>query len=425
MKYWGPSLLVLILGFALAFHFMKPAPPSTFTMATGAPGGAYQAHGLQYQQILARQGVTLELRETAGAMENLALLEAGEVDVAFLQGGVALGRPHPNLKALAGLFLEPVWLFCRGGEDAAYLSGLAGWRIAVGAEGSGTRALAETLLDENGLTGGAVTRLPIGGHEAVAALREGKVDAVFFVMGADAPIMADIIAIEGVRLFPFTRQHAYATRHRFLQGITLGEGALDLAKNFPPEDVPMVAARASLVAHENLHPALVTLLLQTAAESAAPPGMFSDTHITPPEPSAEIPLSDQARNYFNFGPSILQRYLPFWAAVLIDRTKIMLLPLITLLLPLTKIGPPLYVWRTRFKIYRWYRILHAIDQLHKRGLSPGTIEDDINRVRELEKELTDINVPLSYMTEFYDLHIHISYVLQSLEEAREQRDGKG
>jgi len=424
LRFWGPSLTVLVLGFCLAFYFMEPAPPGSFTLATGDPEGAYHAYGLRYQALLARQGVDLVLRPTDGTMENLDLLHRGEVAVAFVQGGTTNEDGEPELEGLASLFLEPVWVVVHGDAPPDGLGGLRGMRVAVGAAGSGTRRIAETFLRDNGLEG-AVTPVDLGGREAVGALRAGAADAAFFVTAPTSALLRELTAGNGFSLVPFPRQRAYEARYPYLYAVTLGEGSLDLARNIPAADVPLLAARAMLVAREDLHPALVTLLLQVASESGAPRGVFGTAGVSAPPELEGLPAAREARRYFTLGPSILQRYLPFWAATLIDQLKIMLLPLITLLLPLTKIGPPIYVWRTRFKIYRWYRILHAIDQVHKRGLSPRTLDADIARVRALEKELTDIHVPLSYMTEFYDLHIHISYVLRRLQEMADRRDAGG
>jgi len=420
LRFWGPSLTVLLLGFALAFYFMQPAPPKSLVLATGDPEGAYHAYALRYRALMAKEGIDLELRPTAGAMENLALLRTGQVSVAFVQGGTTERSGEPGLESLASLFLEPVWVIVRGTDEADGLAGLRGQRVAIGESGSGTRLIAETFLRDNGLEG-AYTLVDAGGREAVEALRSGSADAAFFVTAPTSPLLRELTNGDGFRLVPFPRQRAYAARYPYLAPVTLGEGTLDLARNIPPTDIPLVAARSMLVAHEDLHPALVTLLLKVAKESGAPRGVFGTAGIAPPPQLDGLSPRREALRFFAMGPSILQRYLPFWAAALIDQLKIMLLPLITLLLPLTKIGPPIYVWRTRFKIYRWYRILHAIDQVHKRGLSPKTIDADIARVRALEKELTEIHVPLSYMTEFYDLHIHISYVLRRLQEMAEKR----
>jgi TRAP-type uncharacterized transport system substrate-binding protein len=70
----APFVLFALLLLALAFLVLKPNPPRRVVMATGAPLGAYHAFGLQYAERLKRHGITVELRNTEGAAENLALI---------------------------------------------------------------------------------------------------------------------------------------------------------------------------------------------------------------------------------------------------------------------------------------------------------------------------------------------------------------
>jgi len=146
-----PAVLVIVAGFWVAYKFVRPAPPSHFVMATGAEDGAYYAFAKRYQQILATYGVTLELRPTAGGLENLRLLadEKSDVDIGFVQGGLAVANDAPDLVTLGSAFYEPVWVFYRGKEKLERMVQLKGMRIAVGAENSGNRRLAIELLIAN------------------------------------------------------------------------------------------------------------------------------------------------------------------------------------------------------------------------------------------------------------------------------------
>ncbi|HEX9836842.1 MAG TPA: TAXI family TRAP transporter solute-binding subunit, partial [Alphaproteobacteria bacterium] len=153
IKIYGPIVAVVAAGFWAAWQFVDPAPPRTLRMATGAADGAYAAFGERYRNILARQGVRLELVATSGSIANVAQLrrEAGGVEVAFVQGGTGDPEAAPGLISLASVFLEPVWLFARADAKPDRLASLRGRRIAVGPDGSGTRALALRLLDAAGI----------------------------------------------------------------------------------------------------------------------------------------------------------------------------------------------------------------------------------------------------------------------------------
>lgn len=122
-----------------------------------------------------------------------------------------------------------------------------------------------------------------------------------------------------------------------------------------------------------------------------------------------------AQEYYESGPSLLQRHVPFWIASLIDRTKIMLLPLLTLAFPLFKIAPPVYRWRIRSRIYRWYKLLREIDQ-HADGATAEQRTRNLDTLSEMQRELEEISVPLSYMEEFYNLRLHIDLVRRRLEQ---------
>ena len=150
---FGPALVLAAVAFAVAITFVEPAPPRRIVLATGRPDGAYHQFGLRYQAELAREGITVELRPTSGSVENLRLLAdpASGVSVAFVQGGVRVAAPAADLVALGSLYFEPLWVFARGGTLGTDVSNLRGRRIAVGPEGSGTRALVDLLLRVNGI----------------------------------------------------------------------------------------------------------------------------------------------------------------------------------------------------------------------------------------------------------------------------------
>ena len=411
---YGPLLLVMLAGFFVAYQFVEPAPPRTFTLATGGVDGAYHLYGQRYRDLLARDGITVELRNTAGSVENLALLRAGEVDVALVQGGLAAPADGEMLEGLASLYHEPLWVFHTLGNDLVDLRGLAGKHLAVGAEGSGTRAVALPLLGQNGIDAVSAVLRDAGGAAAVEALRSEVVDAAFFVAAPSAPLIADLLRDSEVQLLGFSRAEAYTRRFDYLSKVTLVAGQVDLAKGIPEADVPLVAPTANLVVSTEFHPALVTLLLQAASAVHAGGDGFTAPGTFPSAQHLDLPLNDAARRYHASGPPFLQRFLPFWAATLVDRLAVMLVPLLTLLLPLFKILPPTYRWRIRSRIYRWYRDLRQVEQRIYGGADADVTawaEDELDRI---EGEVSQINVPLSYADQLFNLRLHIRFVRREL-----------
>jgi TRAP transporter TAXI family solute receptor len=414
IKTLAPAIILAVAGCIVAWQFVNPAPPDTITIATGQPDGAYLLFAERYREVLAKDGITLNILETAGSVENLQLLEndADSVDIAFVQGGIAGTAGKPKLLSLASLYYEPLWVFYRGADTLTRLTDLQSIRIAAGEPGSGTQALAMTLLEDNRLNSGDI--LPLGGQQAAEALLSGKVDAAFFVASVQSPLVQKLLHRQDIKLMSFARADAYTRLYHSLSTITLPEGAIDLQQNIPPHDIMLLAATTNLVARDDFHPALVDLLLQAAEKVHGDGSLFDQPGYFPNDRNLEFPLSDDARRYFKHGPPFLQRYLPFWTANLLDRMKIMLIPLLTLLIPLFKVMPPTFRWQARKKVYRWYRELKDLDVEHPEQLPANTLHTSIRLLDEIEEEARKVTVPLSYTDELYNLRLHIDLVRSKL-----------
>jgi uncharacterized protein len=422
---FGPAIIVTLAALAITYQFVQPAPPKHITIATGSEQGAYFYYGQVYRDRLAAEGIDVTLLTTRGSPENIAMLQDGRADVAFVQGGTGANVDATHLRSLASLFFEPIWIFVRQDTKITRLGDLKGRRIALDQGGSGTRAVALQLLADNGIGQHGVTALPLGGSDAARALRDGKVDAAFFVVAARAAAIHDLIGAKGVRLFGIDRAPAYVMQHPFLSRLTLPEGAIDLARDLPPADTTLLAAAANLAVRDNFHPALTELLLRIAKETFGEPDLLQEAGQFPSRKYLEFKIADQARRYFESGPSLLQRYLPFWIANLVDRLKIMLLPLITLVYPIFKLIPPAYDWRMRSRINRWYKELQAIElSLHDRS-SAGEIRQRMAELDDIEQSLAHLEMPVSYGNALYSLRGHVALLRDELREAaRKQQESR-
>lgn len=408
-----PAALLVVFGFWLAYQFVKPAPPSHIRMATGSPSGAYHTFAQQYVAPLAAEGITLELVPSNGTLDNIALLNRGEVDIAFVQSGIAADTDGSHLCSLGSLYLEPIWLFVQSGNDAGQLRDFQGLRIAVGALGSGTRPIALELLAANGIAASNTQLLDIGGNEATQGLLSGDLDAALFIASPQAQNIVQLSKAETIRLFSFERAAAYTRLYPHLSAVVVPQGMIDLSKNLPDQEVHLLAASANLVTTEDFHPALVDLLLQIACQVHGSAGWFSQSGQFPAPEFLAFPLLKEASRFYEYGPPFLQRYLPFWAATLIDRLKVMLLPLLVLLVPLFKTLPPIYRWRIRSRVYCWYRDILAVEkEFREVGRTTPQMVEELERV---EAEVKQIAVPLSYADALYDLRLHIELVREAMQ----------
>jgi TRAP-type uncharacterized transport system substrate-binding protein len=421
-----PAALLIAAAFAFAYHFVKPAPPKKIVMAAGKGEGGYGYFAKRYREILARDGVTLEVRETDGAIENIELLtaEGSDVDVAFLQGGTAFAANAPNLVSLGSVYYEPLWVFYRG-PPIRDVGPLQGNKIAIGPFESGTRALALQILSVNGTVLPPTTLLDLAGKDAAAALQSGKVGAAIFVAPAESPMIQQLAANPKLRLLSFERADAYTRRFPFLTDLTLPKGVFDLMANVPRENVTLLSPTANLVAKETLHPALAYLLMRAATQVHGESGLLHKASAFPAPLDANFPLSPEAVRYYKTGTPFLQRYLPFWAANLVDRLWVMLVPAIAVMVPLFRLVPPLYRWRVRSRIYRWYARLKEIELQLEDGQRALPLQEMLDRLDGIERSVNRIPTPLAYSENLYVFRQHIDLVRERVRRAVEREPSKG
>ncbi|WNG42697.1 C4-dicarboxylate ABC transporter substrate-binding protein [Archangium minus] len=407
----APVALIIATAFAVTFYFVKPAPPKTLVLAVAPDEGGFRYFAKRYQEFLARHGVTLELRTTKGSLSNIELLadDQSQVDVAFVQSGSLSGDKDTRIVSLGSLSYVPLWIFYRG-EPIDDVIGLRGRRIAVGPAESGTRALALTLLKANGADKAPTELLPLERDEAIKQLKEGHIDAVFLVAPAESPPIQKLAAVPGVRLLSFTRADAYTRRFPYLTKHVLPRGVFDFAADIPEHDVVLLSPTANLVARDTLHPALAYLLMRTASEIHSSSGLLDRAGEFPAPLETGFPLSSEARRYYQAGAPFLQRYLPFWAANLVDRLWVMLVPIIAVLVPLGRAVPALLLWRVRSRIFRWYARLKELEIQLEENPDRPMLEDMMKRLDETEREVNRIPIPLSYAENLYFFREHIDIV---------------
>jgi TRAP-type uncharacterized transport system substrate-binding protein len=447
----GPLVLLVLILLVAAYWVLDPTPPKRVVLATGIDDGAYAEFGKRYAQLLKVHGITVELRPTKGAAENLRLLRDPKsgVDIAFVQGGsgdlreeVASDTDKPDqdeLVALGSLFYEPVWLFYR--EDSAArllaaqkkpprgtvpqpqsltsLAQLTGWKINIGERGSGVPNLMRRLFEANHIDQSTLTLLRQPQTPAVVDFLDGKIDAVVFASAPESLMVQMLLQTPGIRLFDFAQADAYSRRFGFLTPVTLPRGVVDLASDRPPEDVHLVAPTASLVARRDTHPALMQLFLQAATPIHGDAGWFRHKGDFPSPKGVEWPLSAEAERYYKTGEPFLQRFMPFWLANLIERMWVVLVSIIAIVIPLTRIVPPVYEFRIRSRVFRWYGQLRVVED----GLGKRPTAELLRKLDEVEQSVEHVTVPLSYADELYSLRSHINMVRAKV--AGHADDGSG
>jgi TRAP-type uncharacterized transport system substrate-binding protein len=412
-----PILAAVALCVWIMLHFARPLPPDTIVLSTGTTDGAYHAFALRYKALLEQRGVRLELRSSTGALENLQRLKdpAQDVDVAFVQTGLAKADENDSLVSLGSLFHEPVWVFYRSEATLDRLIQLVSMHVAVGPEGSGTRALADMLLAANQLSPELLTLSPLGGEQAGDALLAGRLDAAIFVAAPESTVIQKLIQNPDIKLMSFAIADAYSRRFPFLTALTLPQGSMDLVHEYPRQNTQLFAPTATLVARDDMHPALINLLLQAATEVHNGAGPFHRAREFPAPRDGDYPLASEALRYYKSGPPFLQRYLPFWAAVLVDRLIFLILPIFAIALPMMRVMPSIYAWRIRRRIYRWYGELKFLEQEMRACDDAPRLAEFLERLDSIEDRAFRRSLPLAFQNEMYTLREHIALVRNVIE----------
>jgi len=407
----APPLFLIAVAFGVTMLFVRPAPPKRLVVAVAPDEGGSRYYARRYQEILKRNGITLEVRQTGGSVPNVALLAdpGSGVDVAFVQSGTDPGEKGGNIVSLGALSYVPLWVFYRG-DPVDDPRDLKGRRIAIGGPESGTRALAMTILTATGADKPPTVLLPTEREAALEQLKQGAVDAVFLVSPAESPSIKKLAATPGIRMMSFARADAWVRKFPYLSKLVLPRGVFDLAVDLPERDYTLISPTANLVARDTLHPALAYLLLRAATEVHAGAGMVAHANEFPAPREAGFPLSSVARRYYQAGVPFLQRYLPFWAANLVDRLWVMLVPIIAVLVPLSRMVPAVYRWRVRSRVFRWYARLKQIELQLEEDPGRDTLDDMLRRLEETERAVNNIPTPLAFTDNLYFFREHVDVV---------------
>jgi TRAP-type uncharacterized transport system substrate-binding protein len=426
----GPFILITLVLLVGAYFVLMPNPPRKVVLATGPELSDYAEFGERYKAALKQHRIEVVLRQTEGSSANRSLLrdDKEDVDFGFVRGGSGESvRAQDEAKngvplvALGSLFFEPVWLFYRQ-ESAQNLPGatlerldqLRGWRVNTGSRGSGATNLIMKLLNASFVERDDLKLRRLDLTAAAVALIDGELDAVAIVSAPESQILQMFLRTPGIRLYEFAQADAYARRFGYLSTVMVPRGVADLVQDVPPRDTKLIAPTAMLVARADTHPALMQLFVQAAHGIHGAPGWFARPGQFPSAQNVEFPLAGEAERFYRNGPPLLQRYLPFWLANLIDRMWVALASIIVILIPVSRAVPPLYAFRVRSRIFRWYRQLREIeDALSRNATPPAELIEDLEK---LDAKAERITVPLSFTDQLYNLRSHIAMVRERLKQ---------
>jgi TRAP-type uncharacterized transport system substrate-binding protein len=456
VRWAGATLLAGIIGVASYGVVRQSAAigPGKIVMATGSP--EYYALAESYRPALERYGVQYEVRQdTEGFATLKALLEAGPgINAGFIKGGLvgsmqgrlatekAKGRyaEFSKLWSVGRLFYEPIWVFTRGDLSIASLRDLKDKKILTGSWESGTRRIALQLLKANGYDTANARKNPNLIREDLPAdaapLFDGRADAAILIEPADSPLIQALLRVQNIRLMDFSPEaEAYDNRFPAITKVVLRKGAVEFNPVIPSADITLLATSVALVVRTDMNPALVSLLTHTVItnpksgfDKDGDPVLFYRAGDFPSPNDPEFQVSAESRAIYKSGelPMLLRTLipisaymgLPFSLTAFISsyagQVVLIMIPLLALIIPVTRALPAVYVWTVRRKLFYWYHQLKALERTLD---SRGTKLDLADHQAELERidgAVRRIRVPLYFSSELYDLRLHIALVRERL-----------
>jgi TRAP transporter TAXI family solute receptor len=417
IAYAGSALVVLIV--AVLIWLLIPPLPKKLLMTTGSEQGLYFRFGQQMAAELSRQGIQLEVRTSAGSVENINRLSDTDsgFQIALVQGGVGSPEDHPELQALASVFNEQVWIFFRRASFRSTplrITDLAGKRLALGPEGSGSRVLAEQILGVNGMQETSTTApriISLDPPASLEALMANRVDAAILVSGPKAPIIRRFMeARDTVDVMEIVHGAAHVVRLPFLREGWIHRGVIDLASDLPNRNLAVLTSPAALLVRDDIHPALITPLMRAAASAAQSLRLPQQPGEFPSGTGFDWPHDEDAAHYLKTGPSFLHRHLPFWGVVWVDRTIRIVLPILVLLFPVISYLPTLLRMRVESRTSALYSRLRLLEQ--KVAADPTL--DWHPELQLIDRQAKGMRVPRQFAPYVYTLRMHIELVRERL-----------
>jgi hypothetical protein len=358
-----------------------PLPPRHLVIAASTSGSGYDNIAKRYAIVLARHGVELEIRHSAGAVDDLNLLRdrSSGVQAALTTIGFTQPADMDVLHSLGGIFDAAIFIFYRGPEPITTFAQLRGKRLGMGVPGTALQSLMLDVLKATDALDASKQLVNLDYAASIDALISGSVDV------AIVPAMENAertIAAQGIRLMSVAQAEAIAKTVPGLKHVVLWRGLIDLSRDIPNSDVDLLALRNRLLVRKELHPALQYLLLEAMREVHSAPGPFNRFGEFPAEQPNDLPLSATAEAFYRSGPLFWQRYTSFWISSLLSRIVFFVIPVLAALIPIVGFTLSFYRWLRIRRAGRLYRALGKLKSArYSEPRNPITEPDETSKLK--------------------------------------------
>jgi TRAP-type uncharacterized transport system substrate-binding protein len=396
------------------YRWVDPLPPRRLAIAAGIPGTAYDAAARQYQGILARSGVSLEVRNYAGGIEHFEVLRdpSSGVQAAITTFGFTDARDSETLYSLGGISDSPIFIFYRSEEALTSFGQFAGKRAALGAPTTVLRAFMIDALRAARVEG--VQFVDLEYAPALDALDAGAIDIAAISAQSGNPLLMRALRDPKFKLMNIAQAEGVAKVIPGLQRVVLSKGVISLGEDLPRDEVNLLALRNRLLVRRDLHPALQYLLLEAMREVHWPSGPLNAAGAYPAPQENDLPLSPTAEAFYHSGRSGLERYTAFWLSSLLNRAFFFIIPIALLLVPVVSVAPRVVGWVGRRQLNRLHAALTDLeaDLRAARDVPEARLRE---RFAAIDADVRFIRVSKRFSADLHRLRIHLRMVKEDLD----------
>jgi len=414
-------LLLSILGLFILTVFTKPLPPRDVYLAVGQKGSLFEGLGKKYVSEFAQQGVRLHLVNTKGSVANMTALvdKDDSVSAAITISGVANKGEYKNIYSLGSIEYVPLWLFYRGEEfkgKRAY-EFFMDKRVAIGNKGSASENVLRKVLSLSDITlEKRENFLNIPDQEAIQLVLDGKIDAVCIMDGLNGENVQKLLKQTDIHILSFPYAPAYAKKLPIYSTVVVPMGSLDLKAYRPEKDIVLLAATASLLVDEDVHPVIQQLFLLAAKKiSLETDPFFSAPEYFPTYVDRTFSLSQVAQKFYEQGPPSFRDRLPLWLIDYAGRVWFLLLGAFAVIYPLFKLFPSYRRMHSSMIIGDAFEELRNIEQQTSQAQSIAVLQSLIEQLNRLDAVTTECSITSEEIKNLYSMKSAMNLVRQRIE----------
>ena len=411
-----PSTAIALAILYLAYEWVDPLPPRHLVLAAGPVRSGYDKFGRQYARILARDAVELEMRNSAGAVEDLDLLRdpGSGVQAALTTLGLTAADDASTLYSLGGIFDAPIFIFYKNAEPITQFAQFRGKRLSIGKPGTALRSLLLRVLQVTDAFDDSTRLVELENGEAIDALTKSEIDVAIFPTELNELLLRSALNNPGIRLMNVAQAEAIAKSVPGLKHLVLWRGLISLSRDIPSADIDLLALRNRVLVRKDLHPALQYLLLEAMREVHSEPGPFNRLGEFPAEQPNDLPLSPTAEAFYRSGPTFWQRYTSFWLASLLSRIVFFVIPFAAMLIPVMGVAPRFYRWLYLRRIDELHRALGNLERDLAQSRDRSQLREYRARIAEIESPVHLLKVARPFEVDLQQLRIHLRMVQEDI-----------